>query len=108
MTGVMTDEPVFRVRLTAPTVDDLRAFTDEVQPDLGCRAIARRAAGVMVLDVLLSDSQLQAARSRAVGPVALEVLADETANGRLRQREVGSGDRYAARGEVPRGLGSKE
>jgi hypothetical protein len=105
---IMADDDVFRVRLTAPTVDDLRAFADAVRPDPGCRAVVRRQGDVMVLDVLLSGAQVREAQSRAAGPVALEVVANESESGRDRRREVGAGNRYAARGEVPRGLGVKE
>jgi hypothetical protein len=104
----MTDDDVIRVRLTAPTIGDLRAFTDAVRPDPGCRAVPRRQGDAVVLDVLLSGAQVRDAQSRASGPVAIEVVANESESGRERQQEVGSGDRYAARGEVPRGLGVKE
>ncbi|GAA4717457.1 hypothetical protein [Phytohabitans rumicis] len=105
----MTDETVFRVRLAAPTVDELKAFTDEIEPDLGCRAIARQADGEVAIDAYLTEGQLRAARqSRRAGRVSVEVVANETEAGRERQREVGSGDRFATRGGVPRGLGVKE
>jgi hypothetical protein len=105
----MTDEPVFRVRLEAATLADLRAFTDEVDADLGCRAVAKRSGEGFTIDVHLPESRLESARSsRAAGQVNLTVLENETETGRLRQAEVGSGNRFAARGEVPRGLGRKE
>jgi len=102
-------DPVLRVQVQGATLDDLRAFADEVQPDPGCRAVAKRTGTGYSLDVYLERSRLDAARgARAAAQVTLEVVADETANGRARQQEVGSGDRFAARGEVPHGLGTKE
>jgi hypothetical protein len=38
----------------------------------------------------------------------LTVLENQTETGLRRQAEVGEGNRFAARGEVPRGLGRKE
>ncbi|MBB2924638.1 hypothetical protein [Cellulomonas cellasea] len=103
------DDPVLRVRVQGESLDALRAFADETQPDTGCRAVARRTGTGYSLDVYLERSRLDAARStRAAAQVRLDVVADETANGRERQHEVGTGDRFAARGEVPRGLGTKE
>lgn len=105
----MTDEAVFRIRIEAVTLSDLRAFTDEIEPDLGCRAVARRSAGGYSIDAYLPESQLETARaSRAASQVSLTVLENQTQVGRERQAEVGDGDRFAARGEIPRGLGRKE
>jgi hypothetical protein len=45
----MNEDPVVRVRIEAPTVADLREFTDEIGPaDLGCRAIPRQTEGSFV------------------------------------------------------------
>ena len=44
----------------------------------------------------------------AQSAVSLEVVENVTEAGLQRQREVGEGNRFAARGEVPRGLGRKE
>jgi hypothetical protein len=105
----MNDESIIRVQLEASTLTDLRAFTDEVQPDLGCRAIARAADGKFVIDAYLSETQLQAARgARAASRVSLRTIENATEVGRERQKEVGEGNRFAARGDVPRGLGRKE
>jgi hypothetical protein len=105
----MNDEPIIRVQAEAATPEDLRAFLDEVQPDVGCRAVAREAAGRFVIDVYLPEPQLQAARaSRAASRVSLRVIENATEVGRQRQGEVEEGNRFAARGEVPRGLGRKE
>ncbi|HWM06370.1 MAG TPA: hypothetical protein VNP92_28855 [Actinophytocola sp.] len=103
------DDPVLRVRLEAATLAELRSFTDEVDADLGCRAIATRSASGYAIDVHLPESRLESARgSRAATPVSMTVVENATATGLERQAEVAEGNRYAARGEVPRGLGSKE
>ncbi len=106
----MNEEPIIRVQIEAPTLVDLRAFTDDIRPaDLGCRAIPRQTEGGFVLDGYLPDTQLQAARaSRTASRVSLRVIENATEVGRERQREVGEGNRFAARGQVPRGLGRKE
>jgi hypothetical protein len=106
----MTEGPIFHVEITAGSLADLKAFTDEVQPDdLGCRPVVRRRGAEFVVDAYLPEEQLDAARrSRAAGGVSLEVVENVTEAGLQRQREVGEGNRFAARGEIPRGLGRKE
>lgn len=105
----MADEDLIRVRVEGETLAQLRAFTDETDPDLGCRPVARRSGGGYAIDVFLPRSQVDAARgSRASSDVVLTVLEDVTATGRERQADVGRGDRFAARDGVPRGLGRKE
>lgn len=105
----MLDESIIRLRVVAPTLEDLKAFIDEVQADVGCRAVARRGVEGFALDVYVAESQVQAVRdSRTARRVALETVENATEVGRQRQLEVGQGDRYAARDQVPRGLGRKE
>lgn len=107
----MTEGPVFHVEITANSLADLKAFTDEMQPeDLGCRPVVRRRGAEFVVDAYLPEEQLNAARgSRAAGGVSLEVVENVTEIGRQRQQEVGEGNRFATRGDnVPRGLGRKE
>jgi hypothetical protein len=106
----MNEDPVVRVQIEAPTVADLRAFTDELGPaDLGCRAIPRQTEGRFVVDGYLPETQLDTARgSRAADRVSLHVIENATQTGRERQSEVGEGDRFASRGQLPRGLGRKE
>jgi hypothetical protein len=105
----MNDEPIILVQVEAATLADLRAFLDEVQPDVGCRAVARKIAGRFAIDVYLPEPQLQAARaSRTASRVSFRIIENATEVGRQRQGEVGEGNRFAARGEVPRGLGRKE
>ena len=104
-----SEDDVLRVRVSAPTLADLRAFADDLRPDLGCRAVALQLGDEFVMTAYLTQAQLDAARqTRAVDRVSLDAVANESVNGRQRQQEVGTGDRYAARGEIPRGLGRKE
>jgi hypothetical protein len=71
--------------------------------------VARRSASGFSVDTYLPESRLEAARSgRAASGVSLTVLENQTLTGRERQAEVGDGNRFAARGELPRGLGRKE
>ena len=105
----MEHEDIIHFQIEASTLEDLRAFTDEIQPDLGCRPVARRVNDLFVIHAYLPEQQLQAARaSRAATRVNVRVIENATENGRQRQQEVGSGNRYATRGDVPRGLGRKE
>lgn len=105
----MDDDPILHIQVEAPTLEQLKAFTDEIKPDLGCRAVARQVAGKFVVNIYVPEAQLEAARaSRAAHDVALYVIENATEAGRERQREVGEANRFEARSEVPRGLGRKE
>lgn len=105
----MDSESIIHIQIEAPTLAELKAFTDEIQPDLGCRTIPRQIEGKFVIDAYLPEAQLQAARdSRAASGVALHIIENATEIGRKRQQEVGEGNRFATRGEIPRGLGRKE
>jgi hypothetical protein len=105
----MNGESIIRIQLEASTLADLKAFIDEIQPDVGCRPIPRGTEGRFVMDVYLPEAQLQAAREhRTASRVSLRVVENATEIGRERQQEVGKTNRFAARGEVPQGLGRKE
>lgn len=109
MTDPSDDDPVIRCRVVGPTADDLRAFVDEVQPDVGCRPVVRRSGDGLGIDVYLQRSRLDVARgARSAAAVTIEEVEDVTANWESRRQEVGRGDRFGARGAVPRGLGRKE
>ena len=105
----MNHESIIHFQIEASTLEDLRAFTDEIRPDLGCRAIPRQIEGKFVIDAYLSQSQLQAAQARHTdNRIALRIIENATEVGRERQSEVGEGNRFTARGQVPHGLGRKE
>lgn len=106
----MNPEPIIRFEIKASTLADLKAFADEVRPDLGCRAIPRRTEEGFVIDAYLPEPQLQAAqRVRTADRVTLRIIENATEVGRERQREVGQGNRFEATSQqVPRGLGRKE
>ena len=38
----MSPESVIHIEIEARSLDDLKAFLDETQPDIGCRPIPRR------------------------------------------------------------------
>ncbi len=105
----MNDEPIIHFQIEAASMEELRAFTDETQPDLGCRAIARRTETGYVIDAYLPESRLEATRGvRSAVGITLKVIENTTEVGRERQKQVGKGNRYAVRGAIPRGLGKKE
>jgi hypothetical protein len=104
----MNGSPLIHFEVHGANLDVLRAFADETQADLGCRGIARREAEAYVIDAYLPEDQLAAAQtSRAAADVTLRIIEDLTAVGQERQAEVGTGNRYAVRGEPVRGLGEK-
>lgn len=106
----MYNQPIIRFEIKAPTLEDLRNFTNEVQPDLGCRAIPRQMNGEFVINAYLPESQLRTARNaRTASRVTIRIIENATEIGRERQREVSQRNRFRERSqEVPRGLGRKE
>lgn len=105
----MSEDPIIHIEIRAVTLAEMKEFTDEIQADLGCRAIARQEEGGFVIDAFLPATRLQSARDvRSAANVSLHVVENATEVGRQRQQEVGGGNRFAARGEIPRGLGRKE
>jgi hypothetical protein len=105
----MAESPTIHVQIHAATLEDLKQFTDETQPDLGCRATARKRDGGYVVDAYLPETVLEAARgARSAGKVTIRIVENATEVGQKRQQEVGEGNRFAVRGEIPRGLGRKE
>ncbi|WP_157129309.1 hypothetical protein [Nocardia amamiensis] len=106
----MVEQPtIFHVEIVADTLAALKAFTDEIQPDLGCRAVARKREGQFVADAYMPEVQLEVARAaRTAHAIVLRVVENSTEVGLRRQEDVGQGNRYATSGNVPRGLGRKE
>jgi hypothetical protein len=108
----MDNEPIIRFEIKAPTLADLKNFTDATKPDLGCRAIPHQVNGEFVIDAYLPQSQLQQAqRNRTATKVNIRIIENATEVGRQRQLEVGQGNRFLNRNvdqQIPRGLGIKE
>lgn len=106
----MDNEPIIRFEIKAPTMENLRAFTDEVQPDLGCRGIARQVDGEFVIDAYLPESRLQSMRiARTDSRISIRIIENATEVGRERQQEVSQENRFLRESQqVPRGLGRKE
>lgn len=105
----MSDDSVIRVHITAETLDTLRAFIEETQPDLGCRPSVRRTDAGFVTDAYFPESRLAVVRvTRSAANVNLTTVENTTEIGLARQAEVGQGNRFATRGALPRGIGRKE
>lgn len=105
----MNNDPIIRIEIRAATLSDIKDFTDEIQPDLGCRATAVKTDRGYAVNAYLPESQLEvAAAARSAAKVSVHVVENATEVGRQRQQEVGAGNRFAARGEIPRGLGRKD
>ena len=105
----MENEPIIHIKIEAPTLDALKAFTDETSLDFGCRPIARQVGERYVIQAFLPETELTAARNRrSSSNVTITVMENATEVGRQRQQEVGRGNRFATRNTLPRGLGGKE
>ena len=104
----MPSEDLHRVEIKAQTVEQLRAFLDGSDLDLGCRPSVRRRADGLLVEAYGTLGQITGLRSaRAAAGVSVEVRENASAVGRARQAEVGSVNRFAIR-QPPRGLGIKE
>jgi len=109
----MSEEPelpeVLRCHVVAENADELRKFVRETDPDLGCRPVMRGGRTGVGAELYFRQDQLDRARSsRSAQLVDITTVENVTENWRARKEEVGDGDRFAARGAVPRGLGRKE
>lgn len=105
----MPDNPIIHVTIEADSLADLKAFADDTQADLGCHPVARKVARRFMMHAYLPEEQLATARTRrAAERVTIRVIENATEVGRQRQREVGTGNRFANRGQIPIGLGRKE
>jgi hypothetical protein len=104
----MADDDVHRIELRAKSIEELRSVLDNTDVDLGCRPSVRKVGDDYVVEVyspLPTVERLRSARMSA--GVTMTVVENASEVGRARQREVGSGNRFAAR-TAPRGLGIKE
>jgi hypothetical protein len=104
----MADDDVHRIELRAKSIEELRSVLDHTDVDLGCRPSVRKVGDDYVVEVyspLPTVERLRSARMSA--GVTMTVVENASEVGRARQREVGSGNRFAAR-TAPRGLGIKE
>ncbi|MEE1765099.1 MULTISPECIES: hypothetical protein [unclassified Streptomyces] len=109
MSGTDEAPAVFRCHVVAEDAEALREFIKETRPDTGCRPVARPTATGLGLDLYFRQDQLDSARSARSAPrVHLTTVENITENWHARKQEVGEGDRFAARGAVPRGFGRKE
>lgn len=100
---------VLLCRVSGPDGAQLREFLETSGAESACRPVARRTADGLETVAVLTGEQLEVARAtRSADQVQIEVLEDLTAQQPARRGEVGDGNRFAARGAVPRGLGRKE
>ena len=102
------NEDVYRLEIRAHTVEELRAFLDGADVDLGCRPAVRRQADAFVVDVYATMPQVNRLRvARGAAGVTLHTVENATQTGRARQAEVSAGNRFARR-QALSGLGIKE
>lgn len=104
----MAEDDVHRVELRAKSIDELRAFLDGTDMDLGCRPVVRKVGDEYVMEVYTPLPAVERLRSaRSVSGITMNIVENASEVGRARQAEVGSGNRFAAR-IAPSGLGIKE
>jgi hypothetical protein len=104
----MADDDVHRVELRAKSIDELRAFLDGTDMDLGCRPVVRKVGDEYVMEVYTPLPAVERLRSaRSASGITMNIVENASEVGRARQAEVGSGNRFAAR-TAPSGLGIKE
>lgn len=107
----MADDDVHRIKLRAKSLEELRAYLDGSDFDLGCRPVVRREGDDYVAEVYAPLPALERHRSaraaRGVDPVTATVVENASEVGRSRQAEVGTGNRMRTPQSV-RGLGIKE
>lgn len=104
----MAEDDVHRVELRAKSIDELRAFLDGTDMDLGCRPVVRKVGDEYVMEVYTPLPAVERLRSaRSVSEITMNIVENASEVGRARQAEVGSGNRFAAR-IAPSGLGIKE
>jgi hypothetical protein len=104
----MADGDIHRVELRAKSINELRAFLDGTDVDLGCRPVVRKVGDEYVVEVYSPLSTIEGLRrARSVSGITMNVVENASEVGRARQAEVGSGNRFNGR-IAPRGLGIKE
>src|ERR1700742_2186901 len=103
----MADDDVHRIKLRAKSLEELRAYLDGGEFDLGCRPVVRREGDEYVTEVYAPMPTLDRHRAlRGVATVQATVVENATEVGRARQTEVGAGNRFRTR-QIVRGLGIK-
>lgn len=103
------DDDLIRCRVAGADADALRRFIDDSGADPSCRAVAVRTGTGLEAQLLLTRTQLRAARAtRSAADIEIEEVEDVTATQRAARADLSRGTRYAQRGAVPRGLGRKE
>lgn len=109
-----------RARLTGTAAELRELFADLPAADFGCRPVAVRVADAdagteeraepaeprVAAQVLLPRDELDGLRSRRAA-VEIEEIEDVTASAEAALGEVSPGGRFAARGEMPTGLGRR-
>lgn len=107
---------VVRCRLTGTQAELRELLADLPAADFGCRPVAVRVGEAegrsneseprVAAQVLLEREDLDELRSRRAA-VEIEELEDVTASAEAAAEEVSPGGRFAARGDVPTGLGRR-
>ncbi|MEP2028824.1 MAG: hypothetical protein ABJI96_08975 [Paracoccaceae bacterium] len=95
-----------KLRISAPTLADLRAFLAGTDLDLGCRPAARKTNERFETFAFGEREELGRLRARRSGGIEVDDLGD-LAPQATRIQMVATGNRFAD-GQLPRGFGRKE
>ena len=97
-----------KLRVSAPSLPELRDFLADAEVDTGCEPVAVREADRFTMTVLADDHEFARLSTTRPAPVAIEVLpVKETATGLTQRGAAVTANRFS-NGLVPRGLGKKE
>src|SRR5687767_3072585 len=97
-------EHLLQVRLRARSARALMELVRRQRVDFNCGGTVPEADGRFVLDVFVPVSRLDDLKAEGI---ETEIVCDSTVVGRERMREVATGNRFADKQRVPRGLGTK-
>jgi len=95
-----------KLRIDAPSLEELRDFLSVTELDMGCRPFARKRNERFAVDVVAEDADLGRLTARIASDIRIEVLEDlPPPQAKLRMTQPGN--RYL-HGQLPTGLGKKE
>jgi hypothetical protein len=101
-----TPADIFLVSVVATDRESLRVVLQDPVIDLGCRPHVRSIGDdALQFDAFIDENKLRELRD--LPGFTISVLRNASASGRERQREVGTGDRFAGGATVPHGFGEK-
>jgi hypothetical protein len=99
------EDGTVRIRLNGSDQDSLLKHIKDYQLEIGGGGTRRLPQGGFGIDVYVAGARVEELQRNNL---VFEVIENATTIGRERQKEVGTGDRFAGGTIAPRGLGKKE